>query len=210
MACGVTLKRSLELDIHLSPECSIKRPRTGHFSPFTPAPTNSQSPVVTGPFANVSCSMSSLSQDDIESYVRTEISQLQRRRLIPSRRKLIRGDPGSPPSSQSSSDSEPETNSTSFRHQLSKSATGANRKSAGVEREEHQESAKHPLELATFTMKQVQLICARLLREQEEKLRQEYEQILQNKLAEQYETFVQFTNDQVHRRFEDMSLSYVS
>lgn len=53
-----------------------------------------------------------------------------------------------------------------------------------------------------FTFKQVGLICERLLRDQENSLRQEYDKVLETKLAEQYDTFVKFTYDQIQKRFE--------
>lgn len=46
------------------------------------------------------------------------------------------------------------------------------------------------------------MICERLLKEQEHKLREEYETILNMKLAEQYDCFVKFTYDQIQKRFE--------
>lgn len=44
------------------------------------------------------------------------------------------------------------------------------------------------------------MICERMLREQEAALRAEYEAALCGKLAEQYESFVRFSQDQVQRR----------
>ncbi|CAF1041796.1 unnamed protein product [Rotaria sordida] len=61
-----------------------------------------------------------------------------------------------------------------------------------------------------LTLKQVNMICARLLKEREEKIREEYDQILSNKLNEQYEGFVRFTQDQLTRRFSELQFSYVS
>ncbi|CAF1020408.1 unnamed protein product [Adineta steineri] len=61
-----------------------------------------------------------------------------------------------------------------------------------------------------LTLKQVNMICARLLKEREEKVREEYDQILSNKLNEQYEGFVRFTQDQLTRRFSELQFSYVS
>lgn len=49
---------------------------------------------------------------------------------------------------------------------------------------------------------QVQMICDRMLKEREEKLREQYDQVLNNKLAEQYDAFVKFTYDQIQRRYE--------
>uniref|UniRef100_A0AAY5KHH4 Akirin-2 n=1 Tax=Esox lucius TaxID=8010 RepID=A0AAY5KHH4_ESOLU len=61
-----------------------------------------------------------------------------------------------------------------------------------------------------FTLKQVGLICERLLKEREEKIREEYDEILTTKLAEQYDAFVKFTHDQLMRRFGEQPASYVS
>jgi len=48
----------------------------------------------------------------------------------------------------------------------------------------------------------VGMICERMLNERESQLREEYDKILNMKLSEQYEAFVKFSNDQLHRRFE--------
>lgn len=62
-----------------------------------------------------------------------------------------------------------------------------------------------------FTFKQVNLICERLLREREEELRQQYDRVLNDKLAEQYNAFVRFTNDHIERRFASQAdFSYCS
>uniref|UniRef100_A0A3B5LG47 Akirin 1 n=1 Tax=Xiphophorus couchianus TaxID=32473 RepID=A0A3B5LG47_9TELE len=53
----------------------------------------------------------------------------------------------------------------------------------------------------SFTLRQVSYLCERLLKDHEEKIREEYEQILNTKLAEQYESFVKFTQDQIMRRY---------
>ena len=42
-----------------------------------------------------------------------------------------------------------------------------------------------------------------MLSEQEVKLREEYDQILNMKLSEQYESFVRFTYDQIQRKFDN-------
>ncbi|XP_029688706.1 akirin-2-like isoform X1 [Takifugu rubripes] len=61
-----------------------------------------------------------------------------------------------------------------------------------------------------FTLRQVGIICERLLKEREEKVREEYEETMTSKLAEQYDTFVKFTHDQLMRRFGEQPASYVS
>jgi len=61
-----------------------------------------------------------------------------------------------------------------------------------------------------LTLKQVNLICSRLLKEREEIIREEYDRILSTKLNEQHENFVRFTQDQLTRRFSQLQFSYVS
>ncbi|XP_053202743.1 akirin-2-like [Panonychus citri] len=62
-----------------------------------------------------------------------------------------------------------------------------------------------------FTFRQVTIICERLLKERETSLREEYDRVLSSKLAEQYDTFVKFTYDQIQKRFENGTTpSYLS
>jgi hypothetical protein len=49
---------------------------------------------------------------------------------------------------------------------------------------------------------QVQMICARMMKEREEQIREQYDQVLSTKLAEQYESFVKFTYDQIQQRYQ--------
>lgn len=46
------------------------------------------------------------------------------------------------------------------------------------------------------------MICERMLKEREDKLREQYDHVLTTKLAEQYDAFVKFTYDQIQRRYE--------
>uniref|UniRef100_A0A2K5Q1Q9 Akirin-2 n=1 Tax=Cebus imitator TaxID=2715852 RepID=A0A2K5Q1Q9_CEBIM len=70
-------------------------------------------------------------------------------------------------------------------------------------------AASSPLkkEQPLFTLRQVGMICERLLKEREEKVREEYEEILNTKLAEQYDAFVKFTHDQIMRRYGEQPAS---
>jgi len=62
-----------------------------------------------------------------------------------------------------------------------------------------------------FTFRQVGLICERMLKEREDQIREEYDQVLVNKLSEQYDTFVKFTYDQIQKKFEAANVpSYLS
>lgn len=77
-----------------------------------------------------------------------------------------------------------------------------------------------------FTLKQVTLVCQRMIKEREEELREEYDKILSTKLAgmknfcmflfhlrhplintEQYDAFVKFNHDQVERRLAESAFS---
>ncbi|XP_028411201.1 akirin-2-like [Dendronephthya gigantea] len=61
-----------------------------------------------------------------------------------------------------------------------------------------------------FTLKQVQLICERMLKEREKQLQEEYDKVLNQKLSEQYDAFVKFSHDQVQKGLGKAPLSYVS
>lgn len=61
-----------------------------------------------------------------------------------------------------------------------------------------------------FTFRQVSLICERLIREREEEVKEQYDKVLSCKMAEQYESFLKFNHDQLHRRFGKSEMSYVS
>lgn len=66
-------------------------------------------------------------------------------------------------------------------------------------------------EKALFNFQQIQKICFQGIQERIEKLREEYENILKTKLAEQYDTFVKFTFDQIRKHNEDdVKSSYLS
>ena len=69
------------------------------------------------------------------------------------------------------------------------------------------DSANRPM----FSFNQVVMIIERLVKEKEDDLRQEYDKVLFNRLAEQYEQFVKFTYDQIQRNFDSHSTpSYLS
>lgn len=46
------------------------------------------------------------------------------------------------------------------------------------------------------------MICERMLREKESEIRDEYDHVLSQKLAEQYDAFVKFTYDQIQRNYQ--------
>lgn len=67
---------------------------------------------------------------------------------------------------------------------------------------------KNP-EMAVFTFKQVQMICERMVKEREQALIEQYDAVLNTKLAEQYDAFLKFTYDQIQSRMESAP-SYLS
>lgn len=96
------------------------------------------------------------------------------------------------------------------RHQvkISTNETLEDETNGNLQTEQRSTGSKNPQYLLTLT--QVNMICARLLKEREDLLREEYEQILSNKLNEQYESFLRFTQDQLTQRFSQLQFSYVS
>jgi len=66
-------------------------------------------------------------------------------------------------------------------------------------------------EKPVFTLKQMSIICERMCQERTDKVRQEYDKILQQKLSEQYDAFVKFIDHQIQQRFNQSQLpSYLS
>lgn len=61
-----------------------------------------------------------------------------------------------------------------------------------------------------FTFRQVGLIVERMVSERERQLCEVYDGVLSAKLAEQYDAFVKFTHDQIQKRFEGVTPSYLS
>ncbi|XP_016370047.1 akirin-2-like [Sinocyclocheilus rhinocerous] len=177
MACGATLKRTMDFDPLMSP-ASPKRRRCAPMSPSS----SSASPqkylrMEPSPFGRVS---SALTTEQILSNIKQEYKRMQKRRHLES--------------------SFQQTDSCCFpldaQPHASSSSTGA--------------SSPSRREQPLFTLKQVGMICERLLKEREEKVREEYDEILTTKLAEQYDAFVKFTHDQLMRRFGEQPASYVS
>ncbi|KAI1894844.1 hypothetical protein AGOR_G00119930 [Albula goreensis] len=187
MACGATLKRSMEFEALLSPQ-SPKRRRCNPL-PGTPATPSPQRCNLRPPTDSPSHSMSPqsmggehrLTPEQIFQNIKQEYSRYQRRRQLEGAFNQSEG--CGPSDSQSSALTSPN------------SPPGA----SSVRKDQ-----------PSFTLRQVGYLCERLLKDHEEKIRQDYEQILNTKLAEQYESFVKFTQDQIMRRYGARPASYVS
>ncbi|RXN06152.1 putative arginine--tRNA mitochondrial [Labeo rohita] len=160
-------------------------PKRRRCAPMSPS-SSSASPqkylrMEPSPFGRVS---SALTTEQILSNIKQEYKRMQKRRHLES--SFQQTDSCCP------LDSQPHSS-------ISSTATlpGASSGSASPSRREQ------PL----FTLKQVGMICERLLKEREEKVREEYDEILTTKLAEQYDAFVKFTHDQLMRRFGEQPAS---
>nr|XP_057947157.1 akirin-2-like [Doryrhamphus excisus]XP_057947158.1 akirin-2-like [Doryrhamphus excisus] len=177
MACGATLKRSMDFDPLMSP-ASPKRRRCMPVSPSSSSPRKYLS-LEPSPFGE---SSSRLSAEQILNSIKQEYKRIQKRKHLDAGGYQTADcccPPESPPQSS-----------------MSASSSGG--------------SSPSRKEQPLFTLKQVGMICERLLKEREEKVREEYEETMTSKLAEQYDTFVKFTHDQLMRRFGEQPASYVS
>ncbi|KAE9554603.1 hypothetical protein FO519_002163 [Halicephalobus sp. NKZ332] len=216
MTCGLAVKRPHDYEAYLADSgVEVKRPRqtNAHCSPFRPQfgtlaaslPTSNTLNLLrdrendNSPFSTIN-EKCTLSSSQLDSYLTAEIRYLKRRKLIP-RRQLndscsmaassesgsntgYRNIPGSPNSVHSGSDSDGECTS-------------------------NQNSNVNIYTKPNFNLQQVKMICERLLKQQEVQLRHEYETVLNKKLEEQHDQFVQFTNEQ-RPSTRDEELSYVN
>ncbi|TRZ24678.1 hypothetical protein HGM15179_002380 [Zosterops borbonicus] len=190
MACGATLKRTLDFDPLLSPASPKRRrcaplsaPASAASSSFAAAASSPQKylRMEPSPFGEVS---SRLTTEQILYNIKQEYKRMQKRRHLEN--SFQQTDPCC------STDAQP--------HAFLLTGPALPGTSS---------AASSPLkkEQPLFTLRQVGMICERLLKEREEKIREEYEEILTTKLAEQYDAFVKFTHDQIMRRYGEQPAS---
>lgn len=189
MACGATLKRTYEFDpLHSPIEATpIKRRRC---TPLTVAPTlpqNVYQQTSPSPFSAVS---SKLSKEEIAARIESELRKIQRRKQL----------------FYPTSHSPPPSACTAAQHSPTSSSCSSDVSHLPVSGTSSPKQKDAPL----FTFSQVTLLCERMIRDREDKLRQSYDQVLANKLSEQYEAFLKFNHDQMQTRFRDTTVSYVS
>uniref|UniRef100_A0A672NS08 Akirin-2 n=1 Tax=Sinocyclocheilus grahami TaxID=75366 RepID=A0A672NS08_SINGR len=178
MACGATLKRTMDFDPLLSP-ASPKRRRCAPMSP-SPSPQNQPRPPKTARSNTPHISTSLCGNISITP---PKCARKERRRNFYSRCSIVA------------------VKTLCF----SKYGEGRN---ISVTRASSGSASPSRREQPLFTLKQVGMICERLLKEREEKVREEYDQILTTKLAEQYDAFVKFTHDQLMRRFGEQPAKF--
>lgn len=181
MACA-TLKRSLDFDPVHTHVNPTKRQRC---APMVISPSSSP-PGIRSDSSNSAFSgvCPKMSPEMMAASIREEIRRLHRKKQLHFHPKLAESN--SPPDTSSDSPGSP---ACSF-----SAVFPAN-------------SPDKPL----FTFRQVGLICERLINERENQIREEYDRFLSMKLSEQYEAFVKFSNDQLHKRFDAGTVpSYLS
>ncbi|KAM8977347.1 akirin-1-like [Pelodytes ibericus] len=184
MACGATLKRSMEFEALLSPQ-SPKRRRCAPL-PGSPATPNAQrcglrpetQPGQQSPIPQLGGDRR-LTPEQIFHNLKQEYSRYQRRRQLEGTFNHI----------EAGSSNEVHASCSALTAPASPGSMGKK-------------------EQPTFSLRQVGALCERLLKDHEDKIREEYEQILNTKLEEQYESFVKFTQDQIMRRYGARPASY--
>lgn len=188
MACGatLTLKRSC-VDFELCrpakrQRCSLtSSPLTGHTST-----ANTQ--IHKSVFADA---VPRLTNDELASKIGVEIKRLQRRGRI--------GATSTHSASSADSGAHSPQPSSSMQSVVSQSSST-----------QMVATSSHCHDTPMLSLRQVQLVVGRLLKEHEDRLRDEYDKILNEKLTEQYEAFLKFNYDEISRRFGETAASYVS
>lgn len=201
MACAA-LKRPHNFDILAgSPEqltATQKRRRCGVLM------SNSPSSLPVSPFLEAT---PKVCRDELSRNVQDEWRRIQRRRRLAC--------PASPPNnlinfqSSSSSSNASSCNSAHWLSSMSTNFPGNSPPSRGLASPGSM-SPPRGKEQQTLTLKQVATLCERLWKEREEKLREQYDQVLNERLTEQYDSFLKFTQDQIMRKYQQSSCSYVS
>ncbi|KAL8606050.1 hypothetical protein ACOMHN_040048 [Nucella lapillus] len=195
MACAATLKRSLEFDpVHSPSHSSPKRRRC---LPMTITPTPPPAKLHRSTFSPFSGVVEKLSTEKLAASITHEVRLMQRRRQL--HYPLV--SPTSTAISTPEKSEELPTCSTSP-DQSPHASQSLNSLFSSLP----QSKKDSPL----FTFRQVTLICERLIREREEEVKEQYDKVLNCKLAEQYESFLKFSQDQLHRRFGKSEMTYVS
>lgn len=195
MAC-VTLKRSLDFDpLYTSPNRTNKRRRC---MPIHVTPEKKMRGEGGEAVKPPSCFReSSLTPEQIANNLRDEIKRMKKRRQI-----VGPSSPGSAPSSP-----EPMMDTDGLQAAAACSSPSISSHSNQLSATSGSDVKEKPI----FTLKQMTLIAERMCKERVEHVRQEFEEILQQKLSEQYDSFVKFIDHQIQRRFQESQVpSYLS
>lgn len=170
---------------------------------------------------------SQLSPSEIANYLSDELKRLRKRRQIAEPYPSVRSPPASPGSPEpmmadSTASDRASTSGVARRHAtVTAAAAVASAASTQPGPSSPQKSLNSSNNLVmsksskgerpVFTLKQMTMICEKLCKERTDQVRQEYDQILQQKLSEQYDAFVKFVDHQIQQRFNQSQLpSYLS
>lgn len=185
MACGATLKRHHEFDpLHQSPGCSPKRMCLDNptNSPNASRCSTLHTPKYSHPIGCSSSANNIHRSPSSAMHIKRPLYHAPFTSAIFNSSSFIFADP------------------------LLKNNTSTVRVS---EMEEHRGNLSDDM-VAIFSLKQVDAICKNILREQESNVRQHFDRVLSDKLAEQYESFVRFNEEHLRKRFCNSIASYVS
>lgn len=199
MACAATLKRSLEFDpVHSPSHGSAKRRRCMPMTLTSKTPPTKFHQQSQSPFSGVAPKLTS---EQIAASIAQEMKRMQRRRQLhfPGQTSSPLSSVAAPLSPDHKSEDVPCTSSSENSPQLTQSFTTL-----------FSSLSHNKKDTPLFTFRQVSLICERMLREREDEVKEHYDKVLNCKLAEQYEAFLKFNHDQLHRRFGNTEMSYVS
>jgi len=221
MAC-VTLKRSLDLDpleaLHspnrppkrrrCTPLKSVDRDSSSSLSCQTSFPSPSSEP-------SVFREQSPLSPSEIANYLRDELKRLRKRRQLaePYPPRSPPASPGSPEPMMADSTGADRATPSGIAHQQAATSAIAQ---PGPSSSKSLNSSNVMTKISkgdrpVFTLKQMTMICEKMCKERTDQVREEYDQILQQKLSEQYGAFVKFVDHQIQQRFNQSQLpSYLS
>ncbi|KAK3098074.1 hypothetical protein FSP39_015915 [Pinctada imbricata] len=192
MACGATMKRSLEFDpVHSPGQTTPKRRRCMPMTLSPSTPPTKQHQINPSPFGEVAPKLTS---DRIATALGQEIRRMHRRKQL-----HYPGGSASPPNMS------PPHESSSQSSLMDSNAPSPSTSSSSTTLFNALSPSKKDIPL--FTFRQVSLICERMVKEREDQIRQEYNSTLTCKLAEQYESFLKFNHDQIQKRFGDAPVS---
>ncbi|XP_071956468.1 akirin-2-like [Antedon mediterranea] len=195
MACA-TLKRTLDFDPLHSPSASPKRRRCMPvLKPSTPPQQQCKKP---SPFENVSSKF--LNREQLANSITIEWRKIQRKKKLAAEDSFSNCNV-----SETMASSSQELVQSNYPDSPSSSAGPSTSMNTG-----NADAAAGRKEQPLFTLKQVLIICERILKERDCQMKEEYEKILNEKISEQYDAFVRFTYDQIHRQFGQSTASYVS
>jgi len=221
MTCGIAVKRPLDFDSYLSPDSSIepKRSRQANpqCSPFRPQLGTLATSLSTtqqfnknnktsehGALFDQISNKCQLSSNQLDTYLRAEVQYLKRRKLIP-RRNIGIGqtqNENKTGETYASGASSPSTNGSDSDNDTTMSTSNYETNNASL--------IENLYEKPHFSLRQVKLIFERLLKEQEQRLRYEYETLLNKKLEEKHEQFIQFAKEHLEKHSTDRECSYYS